>query len=326
MRTAILFNPSICSSNVGDTIISKSIHDIADKLLVNYLVCEMPTQIPVSGKVADRFQHAELKLVLGSNLMQSHMVLGFGRKGLYSHAIRQWDFNLASTKLLAGSVLWGCGWQNYDEHIDPLTSNHWLKVLNHDIIHSVRDDFTLYMLKKIGFQNVLNTGCPTTWSLTKNHCEHIPHNKSETVITTLTDYRPDIKRDTFMLQTLLKNYSKVYIWLQGLNDENYLKQFDNRIIEKLTIVPPNLEAYERVLEINNIDYVGTRLHGGIFALQHKVRSVIIGIDNRALEMRTSGVPVLPAKEIDDLDGLINDSIITDIKLYEENIQRFLGQI
>ena len=33
----------------------------------------------------------------------------------------------------------------------------------------------------------------------------------------------------------------------------------------------------------NIDYVGTRLHAGIRALQHKKRTIIIGIDNRAIE-------------------------------------------
>lgn len=33
-----------------------------------------------------------------------------------------------------------------------------------------------------------------------------------------------------------------------------------------------------------MDFVGTRLHGGIRAMQHKQRAIIIEIDNRAKEI------------------------------------------
>ena len=49
---------------------------------------------------------------------------------------------------------------------------------------------------------------------------------------------------------------------------------------------PTLEAFDNLLESEiDLDYIGTRLHAGIRAIQKKRRSIIIGVDNRALEMQ-----------------------------------------
>ena len=325
MKTVILFDPSIGSQNVGDSIISESIRKIAYANFQNYLICVLPTQMPVSSKIAKRYQDADIKLVMGSNLLQSHMIFSFGRRGLYTHAIRQWDTSVLSKRIVSRSILWGCGWQNYDERIDRLTEKYWHSILDDQYIHSVRDDFTLRMLNKIGIYNVVNTGCPTTWGLSPEHCALIPSQKADKVITTITDYRPDKQRDTLLLKALLDNYDKVYLWLQGQGDELYFNSFNDEIKENITLIQPNLVAYSNMLDSGSIDYVGTRLHGGIFAMQHKVRSIIIGIDNRALEMKNTGLCVLPAIEMEDLNNLLQSKIYYNISLPDENIQRFITQ-
>ena len=43
-------------------------------------------------------------------------------------------------------------------------------------------------------------------------------------------------------------------------------------------------SYEKILQEGDIDYVGNRLHGGIFAMQNFSRSIIISVDYRAEEM------------------------------------------
>ena len=59
------------------------------------------------------------------------------------------------------------------------------------------------------------------------------------------------------------------------------------------IIPRDLEAYERRLIQGNVDYVGTRLHAGIFALNHKVRSIIVAVDNRAIEIaKDTNLPIV----------------------------------
>ena len=42
-----------------------------------------------------------------------------------------------------------------------------------------------------------------------------------------------------------------------------------------------------LLNQDDLDYVGTRLHGGIYAMRHKKRAIIIAIDERAREINKS---------------------------------------
>ena len=68
------------------------------------------------------------------------------------------------------------------------------------------------------------------------------------------------------------------------------------------------------------------MHGGIRALQHKKRSLIIGIDNRAIELNKDfNLPVLDQKDINKLEDVINSSFSTEIFLPIQNIKKFLSQ-
>ncbi|WP_185157812.1 polysaccharide pyruvyl transferase family protein [Klebsiella pneumoniae] len=98
------------------------------------------------------------------------------------------------------------------------------KILSNEHLHSVRDQYTADMLKSIGITNVINTGCPTMWDLSKEHCEKIPHRKADNVITTITDYNTDVQSDKNMLDLLLSKYDSVYLWLQGDGDLKFLKE------------------------------------------------------------------------------------------------------
>ena len=76
----------------------------------------------------------------------------------------------------------------------------------------------------------------------------------------------------------------------------------------------------------DVDYIGTRLHGGIYALQNRVRSIIIAIDERANGFyESNNIPILQRKNMDCLDAIINGEIITDIHLNKESIRYFLNQ-
>ncbi len=52
---------------------------------------------------------------------------------------------------------------------------------------------------------------------------------------------------------------------------------------RVRVVAPSVSAFGAVLD-TGVDYVGNRLHGGIFALQRGCRAIIISIDYRAREM------------------------------------------
>ena len=127
---------------------------------------------------------AEFKIMCGTNVLASRMP-----------KFRMWEAGIRDIKYIKDVCLLGAGWREYENEPNCYTKYFWEKVLNKELIHSVRDSYTEEKLKKLGFENVVNTSCPTMWRLTPEHCGQIPTKKSNNVLTTLTDYRRNIKDD-----------------------------------------------------------------------------------------------------------------------------------
>ena len=81
------------------------------------------------------------------------------------------------------------------------------------------------------------------------------------------------------MDILKRCYDTVYFWVQGDRDWDYFQKLERT--EGITVVPPSKEAYHRLLCEADLDYIGTRLHGGVYAMRHKKRAIIIAIDERA---------------------------------------------
>ena len=89
----------------------------------------------------------------------------------------------------------------------------------------------------------------------------------------------------------------------------------------------DLSAFEAVLTGGKVDYVGTRLHGGIHALNYGIRTIIVSVDNRAAEMgRDLGLPILERCCIaGELEKRIREAFETKIHIPQDNIDRFRNQ-
>ncbi|WP_286033949.1 polysaccharide pyruvyl transferase family protein [Fusobacterium necrogenes] len=318
----VIFNTAIGSLNTGDYIIMESCNKIVKKIFNNYFFVDIPTHIYFNIK--DRYLLSENKFmfVCGTNLLRDFSV--WSKKN-------QWKVGglfllYILLKKINNVVLVGVGWSGYKYTTKSFFKNYLLrKLLNNGHIHSVRDEFTKQKLNEIGIYNVINTGCLTTWELTEEHCNTIPKIKSKKVIVTLTDYDRDVKKDKQMFKILEKNYDKLYFWAQGSEDLEYIDSLLKNSIN-YEVISPNLEAYEEFLESNECDFVGTRLHGGIKALQNKRRTIIIGIDNRAIEMSEIGLPVIKRENIEtDLEKMINSKLEIKINLPIENIEKWKAQ-
>jgi polysaccharide pyruvyl transferase WcaK-like protein len=317
MEKILLFNPAISSINLGDEIISQSSKKYIYQIFKSRsFYVDIPTHTPISNNYLNYFKDSKLRFVLGTNLLQGKM----------NGSFRQWDITIKNIKSLKPVILLGVGWWQYKNDINYYTKTFWRSILSKDYLHSVRDEYTKQKLNSIGINNVINTGCPTMWNLTNNHCQIIPTVKSDSVIFTLTDYDKDTTNDKKLINNCLKFYKKIYFWPQGYNDLNYLHDlgFDESLIR---IIEPNLKAYDDLLESNdNVDYIGTRLHAGIRALQFKRRTIIIGIDNRSLEKKKDfNLVVLNREKIDELENMINQNWTTNIKLHENDINIWLSQ-
>jgi polysaccharide pyruvyl transferase WcaK-like protein len=163
------------------------------------------------------------------------------------------------------------------------------------------------------------------WNLTPEHCASIPTEKATNVICTLTDYCRDEANDRAMLDLLLESYDKVWFWLQGRDDLAYIRELG--YADKMELVDSALEAYDAVLAMDDLDYVGTRLHAGIRALSKGRRSLIISIDNRAECIGAdTGLPTIRREDISfALKDRLEAELITKIDLPWENIRKWKEQ-
>ncbi|WP_346678056.1 MULTISPECIES: polysaccharide pyruvyl transferase family protein [Thomasclavelia] len=311
----ILHDPGLSSYNIGDEIISTCIREELSKVINNKTVLSLSTHLPLSYRYLRTIKSPRYQFVCGSNLLKSSFL---GIK-------RQWDITLRNSIYINNLILVGVGIWQYNNKINMYTKLLYKRILSKKYLHSVRDEYTKDKLKSIGISNVLNTGCPTLWRFTSEFCEKINQKKSKNVIFTITDYNQDFDKDIEMINILFEKYDKVYFFPQGGGDIEYLKKLGYR--DKVILIPPSLKAYDNFLKNNNdIDYIGTRLHGGIRAMHFYRRCIIISIDNRAKEMSDNfNLPILEREEIGKLLSMIDTDILYDIKIPTEQIIKWKEQ-
>ena len=166
--------------------------------------------------------------------------------------------------------------------------------------------------------------CVTMWMLTPEFCKTIPAKKSNRVVFTLTAYTIARAVDEKIINTLVDNYDEVYFWPQGLRDYQYLKSFKNT--EKIQVLTASKDAYDEFLTKNDTDYVGTRLHGGIYAMRHGRRSIIVAIDERAREInKVNHLNCIDMNDIKALPEFINSEFETCVKMDFDAINRWKSQ-
>lgn len=313
LKKIVLYNPAISSLNMGDHIIFDGAYNQLEELLNQAFIVEVSTHLPVS-RYLRHTKDFDYKFVCGSNLLRGKM----------DRLFRQWDINIFNASQVGPCILVGAGWWQYGDEPNFYTKILYQKVLSSEYYHSVRDSYTEKQLNKMGFNNVINTACPTMWSLTKEHCRDIPKEKAKEVVCTITDYNQDIERDSKLFQILCDNYENVYLWIQGTKDYEYFQKLNIKN-QKVQIISPNMKSYDSVLE-KDIDYVGTRLHAGVRALQKKKRTIIIGIDNRAIEKQKDfNLTCINRDEIEALEEKINSIFSTEINIPIDNINKWKSQ-
>lgn len=321
MKKCIVYDTSIGSLNVGDQIINNSFYNQNMDIIKNNFVVKYPTHTPVShfyqNNKFNRFyryvQKCDYKFIIGTNLLTNNMLEPWPN----------WNVNIFNYFPYKNSILVGVGY-NGEKMPNLYTKILYKNIFSRSYIHSTRDEKTKNILESLGFK-AINTGCPTFWMLTKNHCAQIPKGKSNRVIFTLTDYCRDPKKDQLLINILNRNYKKVLYWVQGSEDLEYFKTLKN--IENITIIPPNLECYKQELLKDRTDYIGTRLHAGIFAMQNFCRSIILIVDNRARDIKkTYNIVAIERDEIDNsLEKLINSKIVTQVNINEKAIEDWKKQ-
>lgn len=311
---SVLFDTSVATENIGDEIIIDSVRQELQKCVKDRFFVRLPTHDNI-GKVGRKWvQNADMCIVGGTNLLSSQY-----RK----HS--QWKINPLDAYYLRGKVvLMGVGWWQYQGKPDNLTSFLYRTILaqKKGVYHSVRDEYTRNMLESIGITNVLNTSCPTMWNLEAEYCRKIPVSRSDSVVMTLTDYNKNIELDRILYLELTRRYSKVIAWPQGVGDRDYLMG-----LGVSNIIEPGLWSLDQALSTPNIDYVGTRLHAGVRALQHGRRTLILAVDNRAKEIaKDTGLWIVDRQDVQSLCSALDAHKSIIINLPSSSIQKWKESI
>ncbi|HPU15563.1 MAG TPA: hypothetical protein PK808_05735 [Polymorphobacter sp.] len=152
----------------------------------------------------------------------------------------------------------------------------------------------------------------------------MPRARADEVVTTLNTYIPDRADDGRLIETLRSRYKVIHAWVQTAEDHDWLRSFGDDI----RILEPSLGAYDRLLrEAPSLDYVGNRLHGGIRALQHGRRAIIVEIDNRAQEMgRDFNLPTVARDDFARLEAMIDGDLAIAVTPPVEAIARWKSSL
>lgn len=309
----IILDTAMDSDNCGDHIIMENCMLQLGRCMDTAALAHIPTHRFPSEEELELLTTSGQKILCGTNILS-------GRMRTYG----LWKLSPRITPY-CNTVLMGVGFDSKSESFDRYTRSMFHAILSKDGIHSVRDSFSEKKLKAMGIENVLNTGCPTMWDLTPEHCASIPHRKARNVVCTVTDYIRDAKNDGAMLDILLESYDHVYLWLQGREDPKYIRELG--YADRVTLIPGTLSDYDAVLAQEDLDYVGTRLHAGIRALRKGRRSLIVSVDNRAECIGAdTGLPTIRREDIPfALKDRLETEYETKINLPWENIRKWKEQ-
>jgi polysaccharide pyruvyl transferase WcaK-like protein len=311
MKRVVLLETAVNDPNLGNRIIMDAVERVMGELFPHDFVYQAPALEHIrAGR--SQVQAADHVFLAGTNVISANM-----------DKTSEWMIGLRDIRWLRDVVLCGVGWWQYqDQKVNSYTRVLLRGVLSRRQVHSARDSYTQRRLEAIGFDAV-NTGCPTTWGLTPEHCATVPRARSSRVVFTLTEYNQDVERDTAMLRTLEREYEEIHFWPQQFGDMEHLERLGAREVNVLSPSLPGLDGY---LAGGETDYVGTRLHAGIRALQHGRRAIIVGVDNRALEMgKDIALPVIDQRDIGSLGEWVRGEWPTEVRLPLDAISRWRRQ-
>jgi Polysaccharide pyruvyl transferase len=307
-----IFDTTIGSYNLGNNIIMDSVYLELSELFPCSQYFKLPT-MDIGRYTRYCISQSDLVFFGGTNSLNADM-----------RQYRQWDLSLRNIFGVQNVILMGLGWWQYENKpISSYTKFLLTRALSKKYKHSVRDAYTKKKLESIGIKSV-NTGCPTLWRITDAIIKKIPEKKQKLVVFTLTDYNHDINRDTLIIKMCLNNYDKVLCFPQGIGDINYVESLGFK--NEINFLRPRVEEYREILEKGETDYIGTRLHAGIMAMQKSCHAIIVGIDNRAVEMgRDFGLSVVNAAEPGALRKAIEERVPVNIKVPFSEIEEWKRQ-
>ncbi len=328
MSYIVLLDPALMnhegqlSTNLGDLIIYESAAKILEELFPHTEIVRIASHAALNRQQQNIVNQADFAFVGGTNIFLSDYNT-FRLLKLKNSSFLLW-LNPGVKNLIFLGVGWGNG---YGSPITWKTKLFYQKLLSNKYIQSARDDYSAQKINPI--RRCLNTSCPTLWEL--NGFDANRTNTQHTkCLFTLTDYAKNIEHDTQLIQICLDYFDKLSFFPQGLLDKVYLESLPiyQKNKAKINILPHHIAAYnEYVMQNEDFTFVGTRLHGGIKCMQEGKSALIIGVDNRAMEIsRDTGLSVVMRNDYEGIKKwLSGEKLFSKLNIPIDNIQTWKNQ-
>jgi len=287
------------SNNLGDVIIYESVSQILKELFPNDEIVRISTHSNIEDWQRKVIKESKYTFIGGSNLLSSDLKT----YNQWKLSDSKWYYYFPN---LSNLILLAVGWWQYQHKPTFTTRYFYNSVLSHKRFHSVRDGYTLDKMKNMGITNTLNTSCITTWDLQGLSVNRKNLNNKDCIFT-LTDYNQNPDLDNRLINLLIESYSDyLYYFPQGSFDEQYIQSLESfkKNASRIKIINRTNAAFYDLLD-SNIDYIGTRLHGGVKCLQNAMNSLIIAVDNRAIEIgKDINLPVVKRDDFESIKSWI----------------------
>lgn len=317
---SIFNNLNVSSPNLGDIIIYDSVRKILKQLFPKHGIQRISAHEVIGRREISIIRNAKYVFVGGTNILSStvnnfnRLIPEPGRRNLISPG-----FNKV--------VLVGAGWSAYSHSSNLYSKVYYNRILSWQYCQSVRDSYTFNKMKFF-LGKTLNTSCPTTWNLDEQF-ENKFNPKYNKILFTLTDYSTDKLSDSNLLSAILNtDCNEIFFFPQGLKDLDYLCSLPIYKINKakIKLLPYSYQEFESFVEHNSFNYIGTRLHAGIKCLQKNMPALIIGIDNRAIEIaKDINLSVCQRADMEAVRTWTSSSEGSRLQLPKKNINLWLKQ-
>lgn len=325
-----LFDPSLWTNegersiNLGDVIIHEAVEKYLKSIFSYSEITRISSHRIPSSKLLKEARKSSFVFFGGTNALSSDLKQ-YNQWKLPVPNRLAWPFKFPVNDM----ILMGVGWWQYQNSPTKYTRAFYKRVLTHKYVHSVRDSYTLLKMKQLGFENVVNTGCPTMWELNGlNIAARV--GRPENCLFTLTDYMRNPGADDKIIEIILNGYKgKIFFFPQGSLDLEYIASLGNyqKHCARIMIINRTFEDYVATLADNDVDYIGTRLHAGIKALQLNKNALILSVDNRAIEISNdTGLPVVSRNEIEKISlWIAGQKMFDEIRMPVGEIERWKMQ-
>ena len=307
-----ILDPAIATRNAGDEIISDASRTEIHYTLPHHFQTTLPTHERMGTRSWRLVTQSEHTILAGSNILTTALLLDRG-----------WRYSLIDTLWVDNIISLATGWRSYRQERSLIGGAMLRRALSKTGIHSVRDEYSRKRLMDAGIRNVVNTACVTMWRLDTEALAALPPERAPRVVTTINTGHPS-PVDRALAEALFRNYEEVHVWPQGIDDGDQVRALFG---ERAKILGPTLRAYDELLKSDGpLDFVGTRLHGGIRALQNRRRALIVAVDNRAAEIaRDTNLPVVDGTSADELEDRIRNPRPIEVRLPLDAIAEWRGQ-